>query len=319
MRHPFQNAAPQAPDAAGPREPGTLTTTTRRLRIALGTWVAIEATRAGRRGAPDPATTTTRTEPGAASTANRAPDTASATANVRASTTELDAIEAAYLAINKVDSRMHPTRPGSDLALINSTVPGTPTEVHPHTWRLLQFARRIYDLTDGVFDPCVPTRPGRLGDVEIKPDTPTLISHAPVQLDLGGIAKGYAIDQAIEALIEHGCTSGLVNAGGDVRVFGDRTETILLRRRAQGGAEDIYRPVVLNNAALAVSDLDATERPQEHQGYYNRFGTTQRRYAAVLARDATTADALTKCVLLCPAATTERVLRELAAQTIEAG
>jgi len=78
--------------------------------------------------------------------------------------------------------------------------------------------------------------------------------------------------------------------------------------------------VELTNAALAVSDLDATERPPEHQGYYNRGGgaTTPRRYAAVIAKDATTADALTKCVLLCPAAATVRVLREFAAQSIEA-
>jgi FAD:protein FMN transferase len=320
MRHPSQNAAPQAPDAADPAEPGALPTTTRRLRIALGTWVAIEATRAGGRGEREnigPAPARANPERRAA---NAAPaGTQSATANFGASTTGLDAINAAYLAISEVDTRMHPTRPGSDLALINSTAPGAPIEVHPDTWRLLQLARRLYDLTDGVFDPCVPTRPGRLGDLEIKPDTPTLICHAPVQLDLGGIAKGYAIDQAIEALIEHGCSSGLVNAGGDVRVFGDRTETILLRRRTAGGAEDIYRPVELNNAALAVSDLDATERPQEHQGYYNHCGETQRRYAAVLAKDATTADALTKCVLLCPAATTERMLREFAAQSLDTG
>ena len=283
MRHPSQNATSQDPDAASPR--GASATTTRRLRIALGTWVAIEATRAA------------------------------------AGAAELDAINAAYAAINEVDARMHPARPGSDLALINSTAPGTPIEVHPDTWRLLRIARRIYDLTDGVFDPCLPTHPGRLGDIEIKPETPVLICHAPVQLDLGGIAKGYAIDRAVEALLEQGCTAGLVNAGGDVRVFGDRTETILLRQRAPGSTDDIYRPVELNNAALATSDLEATERPQEHQGYYNRAGgtATQRRHAAVLAKDATTADALTKCVLLCPAAATERVLHEFAAQSIQAG
>ena len=251
-----------APDAAAP---------TRRLRIALGTWVAIEAH----------------------------------------GTAVLDAINAASAAISAIDARMHPTRPGSDLARINSTAPGTPIPVHPDTWQLLQRARQIYDLTQGIFDPCVPTRPGRLSNIEINPDTPMLLCHAPVQLDLGGIAKGFAIDQAVETLIQHGCPSGLVNAGGDLRVFGDRTETILLRKR---GIADSYRPVELSNAALAVSDLDATERPPEHQGYYN--ATTQRRYAAVIAKDATTADALTKCVLLCPESTTERVLRELAAQSI---
>lgn len=282
MRHPSQNAAPQDPQAAVPRKSATRSIATRRLRIALGTWVAIEA---------------------------------------RTSATELDALNAAYAAISDVDARMHPTRPGSDLALINSTAPGTPIEVHPDTWRLLQHVRRIYDLTDGVFDPCAPTRPGRFGDIDINPATPVLTCHAPVQLDLGGIAKGHAIDRAVETLLEHGCTSGLVNAGGDVRVFGDRTETILLRQRAPSSTDAIYRPVELNNAALAVSDLDATERPQEHQGYYNRATSepkVHRRYAAVLAKDATTADALTKCMLLCPPATAEHVLREFAAQAIEA-
>jgi thiamine biosynthesis lipoprotein len=254
--------ASEVPDAAAP---------TRRLRIALGTWVAIEAH-------------------GAAA---------------------LDASNAAYCAINAIDARMHPTRPGSDLARINSAAPGTAIQLHPDTWRLLQRARQVYDLTQGVFDPCVPTRPGRLSHIEINPDTPVLICHAPVQLDLGGIAKGFAIDRAVETLIQHGCPSGLVNAGGDLRVFGDRTETILLRKQ---GTANSYRPIELSNAALAVSDLDATERPPEHQGYYN--ATTRRRYAAVIAQDATTADALTKCVLLCPEATTESVLRHLAAQSI---
>jgi FAD:protein FMN transferase len=263
---------------------------TRRLRIALGTWVAIEAIHA--RG-------------GAAAETGATAETGAA-------------IDAAYAAISAVDAQMHPTRAGSDLALVNSTASGTAIEVHPDTWRVLQLARRLYDLTEGVFDPCIPTRPGRLGDVEIKPDTPVLICHAPVQLDLGGIAKGYAIDLAIETLIGHGCTSGLVNAGGDLRVFGDRTETILLRLPARSGTDNAYRPVELNNAALAVSDLDATERPQEHQGYYNRAGATTAspRYAAVVAKSAAAADALTKCVLLCRADTTERVLHEFAAKSI---
>ena len=354
--------------------------TTRRLRVALGTWVAIEVTKAADGAAAlsetvlDGTDAAARRDPeGTKATAEAASSTESATANARANVAEptsanarasaaepttanarasatapvvanararaatqppsgsaenagasaadLDAINAAYDAISAIDAQMHPARPGSDLALINSTAPGTPIEVHPDTWRLLQIARRIYDLTDGVFDPCLPTHPGRLGDIEIKQETPALICHAPVQLDLGGIAKGYAIDRAVEALLEQGCTAGLVNAGGDVRVFGDRTETILLRQHARGSASDTYRPVELTTAALAVSDLDSTERPPEHQGYYNRASgaNTPRRFAAVIARDATTADALTKCVLLCPAASTERVLREFAAQSIEMG
>jgi thiamine biosynthesis lipoprotein len=256
----------------------------KRLRIALGTWVAIEAS--GVAGPDD-----------------------------RVAGETAQAIDAAYAAISAVEAEMHPTRPGSDLARINAAPLDTPVEVQPDTWHLLKLSQRLHRLTDGIFDPCLPSHAGRLQDLEISPKEPLLICHAPVQLDLGGIAKGHAIDQAIEKLSSLGCTSGLVNAGGDLRVFGDRHETILLRRGA--GTRAYFRPIDLTNAALAVSDLDALEWPAEHQGYYSRVGpTTSLRYAAVVAKDAVTADALTKCVLLCPIDTTERVLRELEARSV---
>ena len=67
----------------------------------------------------------------------------------------------------------------------------------------------------------------------------------------------------------------------------------------------------LENAALAVSDLDAAERPEEHQGYYSRVGPgVTQRYAAVVAEEAAIADAITKCVLLCPSGRAARVFLE---------
>jgi FAD:protein FMN transferase len=256
----------------------------KRLRIALGTWIAIEAS--GAAGPDD---------------------------QVAGETAQ--AVDAAYAAISAVEARMHPTRAGSDLARINAAPLDSPIEVQADTWQLLKLAQRLHRLTDGIFDPCLPTHAGRLQDLEISSKGPLLICHAPVQLDLGGIAKGHAIDLAIEKLSSLGCTSGLVNAGGDLRVFGDRQETILLRRGA--GTRAYFRPLDLANAALAVSDLDAVEWPAEHRGYYSRVGpTTSLRYAAVVAKDAVTADALTKCVLLCPIDTTERVLRELEARSV---
>ena len=283
MRHPFPpDPLPSAPPSS-----------TRRLRIALGTWVAVEARTLG-----------------------------------AAEAAELAAIEAAYAAIRDIDLRMHPQRDGSEIARINSTPPGTPIEVQPDTWHLLQLARRLYDLTHGIFDPCLPTRPGRLGNIEIQPDTPVLICHAPVELDLGGIAKGHAIDRAVAKLEELGCTSGLVNAGGDLRLFGDRAEVIFLRRPTSDRAADAasgdpahsdLHPITLQNKALAVSDLNSNNRPTEHQGYYTRGHARDPalpRYAAVIANTAAVADALTKCVLLCPNDTATRVLQAFGAHTV---
>jgi len=258
---------------------------TRRLRVALGTWIAIEAKAASPPGGPG----TTATAPAI----------------------EQSALEAAYAAINRVEQAMHPHRRGSDLARINSAPLHVPIEIQPDTWRVLQLARRLHAITGGVFDPCLPNRPGSLQDVEIGSE-PLLVCHAPVEIDLGGIAKGYAIDRAVGELIEHGCCAGLVNAGGDLRVFGEREEPILLRQ-----ADTRFRQLALKNSALAVSDQGSTDRPPEHQGYYNRKGqTTARRYAAVIAKDAATADGLTKCVLLCEPDQAARVLHELGAALV---
>jgi thiamine biosynthesis lipoprotein len=194
----------------------------------------------------------------------------------------------------------------------------TPVTVHSSICDLLKLARRLHTLTDGVFDPCLPTRSGRLHDIEVSNDQ--VLCHAPVALDFGGFAKGYAVDRAIEVLRSHGCIDGLVNAGGDLRVFGPRTEPTFLR----GPAGELTN-VVLADAALAVSDANSQSRPAEHQGYYVREGALADDgdhanadlpvidFAAVIAREAVIADALAKCVLLCRKATAERALREFGA------
>ena len=272
---PSKESADTAEPAPSPAEGST-----RRLRVAMGTWVAIEATAANppRELAPV------------------------------ADSTQLAAIEAAYESIRLVEQAMHPHRHGSDLARINAAPLHMPIEIQPDTWRVLHLARRLYELTDGVFDPCLPSQPGSLQDVELG-SVPMLVRHTPVEIDLGGIAKGYAVDRAVETLMAHGCCAGLVNAGGDLRVFGEREEAVLLRE-----PDTSFRRLALRNAALAVSDIDAIDRPAEHQGYYSRKGkTAARRYAAVIAKDAATADALTKCVLLCEPYHATRALRELEA------
>jgi FAD:protein FMN transferase len=110
-----------------------------------------------------------------------------------------------------------------------------------------------------------------------------------------------------------GCNAGAVNAGGDLRLFGARRETILLRYRDHG-----YQPLALQNAAIAVSDLDEPRRPPGHRGYYVRTGAAGalRRYAAVLAPDAMIADALTKCVLLCSEERASRTVAELGGRDV---
>jgi len=72
-----------------------------------------------------------------------------------------------------------------------------------------------------------------------------------VKIDLGGIAKGFAVDRAVEALLGQGIAEGLVNAGGDLRVFGPRSHAVDIRDPRQPDRA-LYR-VALRDAALASS------------------------------------------------------------------
>jgi FAD:protein FMN transferase len=93
---------------------------------------------------------------------------------------------------------------------------------------------------------------GALPDViQLLPDNQVRFSDLAVKIDLGGVAKGYAVDRAIEALQRHGITDGLVNAGGDLRVLGPHPHLVDIRdpRRPE---HTIFR-VALRNAALASS------------------------------------------------------------------
>ena len=229
---------------------------TSRLRIGMGTTIAISAE---------------------AGTARRA----------------LSGIETAFEVMAKVEGLMHPTRAGSDLLAIRQGKLGRPLAIHGWTWDVLSLSLRLNQASMGAFDPCLPSAAGRLADLELAAPH-FVVPHVPLHIDLGGIAKGYAVDRALVALRDAGCRGALVNAGGDLAVFGDRDYAIVIRNRGAGD-----RAIELRNAALATSDVCGATRPAEHSGYYD--GVTRRKIrtgtVSVSAASAAIADALTKCLL----------------------
>lgn len=205
----------------------------------------------------------------------------------------LAGIENAFAAVAQVERLMHPTRTGSDLLAILQGVPGLPVALHAWTWEVLALSRQLNQISKGAFDPCLPDSPGRLADLELAPPH-SVIPHAELRIDLGGIAKGYAVDRALLALRAAGCHRGLVNAGGDLAVFGDRSHPIVIRHRGVSGGV-----VELENAALATSDVCNAAKPAEHRGYYHGVNRREIRSGnvTVSAANAAIADALTKCLL----------------------
>ena len=80
------------------------------------------------------------------------------------------------------------------------------------------------------------------------------ISKAGVKIDLGGIAKGYAVDRAISILQAAGIQSALVNGGGDLRAIGTTPKSDGWNVEiANVKSNDKRRAVTLHNAALATS------------------------------------------------------------------
>ncbi|HRH73948.1 FAD:protein FMN transferase [Zoogloea sp.] len=178
--------------------------TERRLRPWLGTYVAIEASMDDRR---------------AASTA----------------------IEAAFSEVAVIHAAMSFHASDSELALLHREAHRRPTPVGPHTWAVLTQALHFARISDGVFDPTVAGQLVRLGalprpegpapdtaatwrDIELINDRQVHF-HRPLWIDLGGIAKGYAVDRAIDVLQRHGAQHAVVNAGGDLRVAGAPTHS----------------------------------------------------------------------------------------------
>jgi thiamine biosynthesis lipoprotein len=202
-------------------------------------------------------------------------------------------IAAAFEVISSIERLMHPSREGSDLALLAACPAGHCMRVHAWTWEVLQLCQQFNRSSRGIFDPCLDTAVGRIADLELM-SSGSVRPRVPLRVDLGGIAKGYAVDRAIEALRDAGCDAGLVNAGGDLAAFGSRSRDIVCR-----GPHGAERVVELRDAALATSAVVNPSRPSEHRGYYHGVHRTPLAFGqvTVIAASAGVADALTKCLL----------------------
>jgi FAD:protein FMN transferase len=87
--------------------------------------------------------------------------------------------------------------------------------------------------------------------IRLLPENQVRFADPAVKIDLGGIAKGFAVDRAVETLRRRGVTEGLVNAGGDLRTFGSRGHEIAIRHPRH--PDRMMCRVALCNAALASS------------------------------------------------------------------
>jgi thiamine biosynthesis lipoprotein len=156
------------------------------------------------------------------------------------------AIDRALACVHTVETLMSAHDPKSELGRLYERGALEPVEVHPWTFSVIEASLLLQRLSDGIFNIGVGDvlernhflphwhRRGFSGPATARPDIQLMDGFRirlgrPVRLDLGGIAKGFAVDRAVEALMEADAESGCVNAGGDFRIFGSQPEPLLLR------------------------------------------------------------------------------------------
>ena len=121
------------------------------------------------------------------------------------------AAEAAFQLVAALEQEQSRFIPNSDVSRINELSEGEATRVAPSTMECLEIARRMYDATAGAFDVSVGSG---LADLDLLPDEGLVRARRPgVRLDLGGIAKGYAVDRMAELLVEWEVPRALIHGG----------------------------------------------------------------------------------------------------------
>ncbi|MDE1147144.1 MAG: FAD:protein FMN transferase [Azospirillaceae bacterium] len=226
------------------------------------------------------------------------------------------AIVAAFEAVARVQRLMSFHGPDSDLTRLNRMGHCRPVPLHPWTVDVLRRAQALHRATGGLFDPAVapalvdldflpmPTadRPGRGTIADLVVEGGAGFSDRPLWLDLGGIAKGYAVDRAVDALRTAGATAGAVNAGGDLRVFGEAPQAITVRDPADPGRHwslgEFQEAAIATSAGYHIARATAAGPVMPvidpRDGRALPVGPS----VTVVAADCVTADALTKPVLL---------------------
>ena len=245
------------------------------------------------------------------------------------------AADDAFDAVARIERRMSFHDPASDLSRVNRAAHREAQRVHADTFRVLRAALALARASDGLFDPCVGARLVASGhlpapasadapvdatwrDVELRAGGIVRLRRA-AWLDLGGIAKGYAVDVAIRILRAAGATHAVVNAGGDLRVLGDAEETIHVRDPSQPTTS--FPLLALRDGAVATSAGYFSARDAAGGTATALVDPIQRRTlglaesATVCAGRAIWADALTKVVLADPARAMP-LLRRLHAQAV---
>ena len=179
--------------------------------------------------------------------------------------------------MRRIDDLMSTYKPESELSVVNTNAANGPVHISTELFALIEHALDFSEVTSGAFDITYASagqhydyRSGKKPDKQqlqaalpainyhhVKLDTQqTTVEflYPGVRIDLGGIAKGYAVDRSIGILQGAGVRNALVSAGGDTRVIGkrwDRPWNVGIRNPRD--KDSIVSMIPLENSAISTS------------------------------------------------------------------
>lgn len=234
------------------------------------------------------------------------------------------AIDAVLDEMRRLDEAMSTYKPGSEVSKVNAEAALHPVKIGQELFDLLSTAVEFSRITEGAFDityasvgfmydfrarqkpteaqigAALPAVNYRHLLLDAKSRT-IRFSQRGVRIDLGGIAKGYAVDRGIAILQARGFQHALVTAGGDSRIIGDRLgKPWIVGIRHPDDANKVIARIPLVDTAISTSG--------DYERYFDEDGVryhhiidpktghsaSKVRSATVLAKTATQTDGLSK-------------------------
>jgi thiamine biosynthesis lipoprotein len=253
----------------------------------------------------------------------------------------VNACRAAFDRVGLVEDAASDYRPLSEVMQLCGSATTRPVRLSEDLFTLLSEGQKLAKLSDGAFDVTVgpyvtlwrkarqekqlPSAQAieeagkRVGwrKLSIDPEEKTArLAVSGMKLDLGGIAKGYAGDCALQTLREHGIGSALFEAGGDIVVSDSPPGTQGWKVELVDASSDMPQTLELHNCAVSTSG-DTQQFVEIGGKHYSHvvdprtgIGLTSRAMATVVAPKGIWSDALSKPATMLSTAEMDAVLKE---------
>jgi thiamine biosynthesis lipoprotein len=238
------------------------------------------------------------------------------------------AIDAVIAEMHRIDVLMSVYKPDSQVSRVNREAAAGPVKVDPELAALVARALEFSEMSGGAFD-ITYASVGYLYDYRARqhptdaqiqaalpginwrhvvvdlPASTIRFTQPGVRIDLGGIAKGYAVDTSIAILRKLGITQATVTAGGDSRIIGDRDgRPWIVGIRHPDDKDRVIARIPLEDAAISTSGDYERFFDEDGVRYHHiidpKTGKSPHgvRSVTIIAPTSTLAEGLTKSVFI---------------------